>query len=375
MKLNKIMNKKRFSRRLMFFALISVVLFTGCELSPCVPSESGKNETSNDANRFVVSGSGMMRLVVYLRATDRLAAADETETSHPGTNWSALYRLAHPELAQLPTFGAGNGRDNPELLLGLSPQPDTIFKLDTPGLGFDPVQLEKRTHIPVQLIPGSSAEIDSFYRTLRILGEKLGKSERAEEVIRFYEAQIRELERRTRDIPPESRVTCYVGGVSYRGAHGFHSTAPNYEPFRWVGARNVAETLENSELTPQAMMSREQVAAWDPDFVFLDMGTLGLREAGGLEELRTNPLYRNMRAVREGRVFTLLPRASYNTNYDAMLANAWFLGAALYPERFADIDPQRKADEIFTFLLGAPIFDEIGPRAGIAPFEKVSGTE
>ncbi len=43
-----------------------------------------------------------------------------------------------------------------------------------------------------------------------------------------------------------------------------------------------------------------------------------------------------------------------------MLANAYFIGKTLYPpDRFEDVDPpEEKADEIYTFFIGKPVFDE-----------------
>jgi len=41
-----------------------------------------------------------------------------------------------------------------------------------------------------------------------------------------------------------------------------------------------------------------------------------------------------------------------------VLANAYFIGKTLYPDRFEDIDPKEKADEIYTFFIGKPVFSE-----------------
>jgi len=50
------------------------------------------------------------------------------------------------------------------------------------------------------------------------------------------------------------------------------------------------------------------------------------------------------------------PYNSYNTNYETVLADAYFIGKTLYPDRFADVDPVEKADEIYTFFVGKPVF-------------------
>ncbi len=45
-----------------------------------------------------------------------------------------------------------------------------------------------------------------------------------------------------------------------------------------------------------------------------------------------------------------------------MLADAYFIGSVLYPEQFADIDPAEKADEIYSFLVGEPVFAELNSQ-------------
>lgn len=41
------------------------------------------------------------------------------------------------------------------------------------------------------------------------------------------------------------------------------------------------------------------------------------------------------------------------------MADAYFLGKTIYPESFADIDPAAKADEIYSFLLGKPLYQRM----------------
>ena len=72
-------------------------------------------------------------------------------------------------------------------------------------------------------------------------------------------------------------------------------------------------------------------------------------------------------AVRQGRVYGLLPYNWYTKNYGSILANAYFIGTVLYPERFADVDPAAKADDIYTFLVGKPVFGQMNQSfAGLA---------
>ena len=47
------------------------------------------------------------------------------------------------------------------------------------------------------------------------------------------------------------------------------------------------------------------------------------------------------------------------SNLETALADAYYAGTVIYPEQFADIDIAEKADEIFTMLLGEPVYDDL----------------
>ena len=164
----------------------------------------------------------------------------------------------------------------------------------------------------------------------------------------------------------------YVGGIAYAGPHGFQSTEPGYPPFRLVNVENLAARDGDTANGGVRAVSREQLIAWNPDPLFLDLSTLQPGEAaGGLHELRTDPAYRTLAAVRSGRVYGLLPYNWYGQNLESILANAYYIGTLLHPDRFADIDPAAKADEIFAFMVGKPLFAEMNRRFGGHAFRAV----
>jgi iron complex transport system substrate-binding protein len=55
--------------------------------------------------------------------------------------------------------------------------------------------------------------------------------------------------------------------------------------------------------------------------------------------------------------------------------DAYFVGKTVYPERFEDIDPRIKADEIYTMFVGKPVFDQLNANCNNLGFEKVPLTE
>ena len=61
-------------------------------------------------------------------------------------------------------------------------------------------------------------------------------------------------------------------------------------------------------------------------------------------------------AFKEGRIYGLLPFNYYWTNISTALSDAYYIGKVLYPDRFGDVDPVKKADEIFEAFLGEPLY-------------------
>lgn len=311
--------------------------------------------------RVICSGPGALRLLTYLQAQDLIVAVDDMEKKRPGFD-ARPYALANPQFKQYPIFGEFRGYDHPELILTLDPLPQVVFKT-YPGMGHDPVELQQKTAIPVVILQYGELDDDRsvLYRTLRTMGEVVGRQQRAEQVVAFFEERIADLRRRTGKIPPEKRPSCFVGGIAFKGPHGFQSTEPGYPPFSFVGARNpAAGDASGGSTVRHSNVAKEKIVAWDPEVLFLDLSTLQMgKGAGALHELKTDPAYRVLSAVRSGRVYGLLPYNWYTRNFGSILANAYFIGKQLYPESFEDIDPEKTADEIYRFLVGAPVFDEM----------------
>jgi iron complex transport system substrate-binding protein len=367
----------------LFFLLIC---FTGCmwQSRPAKPVEPIRtlaqlNEYRRNGfvpekiDRIFCSG-GTLRLVVYLEGADKVVAVDTHEHQELGQSYKKAYLAAHPEFYNMPIGGEKRGRDNPEILLNLKNPPQLIIKADSGG--YDPTELTRRTGIPVLLIPLRSITAvhrEEFDIGLRLVGAALGKSERAEAVLEFFDREMSDIKLRTQkdETSGRSKPLAYVGGVSYNGSHAFHSTEAGYPPFVIADVNCPVKENESIIGKQQIVIAKEKILEWDPDILFLDLGTLYLGEASGLAELRTDSAYRSLKAVKAGDVYSLLPNNFYFENHDAVLINAWFVGKTLYPEQFTDIDPKKKADEIFTFLVGKPVFEQLNAELDHLALEKL----
>jgi iron complex transport system substrate-binding protein len=94
-------------------------------------------------------------------------------------------------------------------------------------------------------------------------------------------------------------------------------------------------------------------------------------DQGGLYELKHDPVYQALTAVKNRAVFGVLPYNGYTQNAGSILADAWYIGKILYPAQFSDVVPGKKADEIYTFLLSKPVFEQMNASFKQMVFERI----
>lgn len=308
-----------------------------------------------EIKRVICLRAGSLRMLTYLDGASLVAGIEEPERTADRT-----YLMANPGLRDLPVIGPLMGGD-PEMIA--SARADLIFLTFVTRAQAD--ELQSRTGIPVIALEYGNFgnRRGSFYDSLRLMAAIIGKEERAENLISGIEDSISALSNRTSDVPPGSRPRVYIGGVSYSGAHGIVSTQPHYPPFEFIGADNVASVLSGRLINPiqGTYVDKEQLLIWDPEVIFLDLSSLHLMAN---EITPGTPFARSLSAIKNGRIYGLLPYNNYAASHDFILANAWYAGTVLYPERFQDINIAEKADHIFALFFGKSIYGQVSEDTG-----------
>jgi iron complex transport system substrate-binding protein len=308
-----------------------------------------------DPDRIVCIGPGALRLIVYLQAEAKVVGVEDLEKMYPG---GRPYWIAHPELAKLPRCGPGglgsiNKKPDLEAVLSIRPQVLFVTYMDGPLAN----ETQRRLGIPtVVLNYGAFATFDeAVYDALRIAGGILNREKRANAVVDYIESLRKDLQHRAAATGQKGKPTAYVGGIGYRGIRGIESTQQRYTPFEWLAVDNTAERLE-AGVGSHVFMDKESLLRIDPPTIFIDGGGLALVT----EDYQRKPeFYRALQAFANGRVYCLLPFNWYVTNIDTALADAYAIGKILYAARFADIDPEQKADKIYTYLVGKPVYRQM----------------
>lgn len=314
----------------------------------------GRDVTVEGAvERVVPLGPGALRLLAYLQATDLVVGVEQHETRPERS--TRPYNAAI-DVGSRPSVGSRKDPDR-ERLLELAP--DAIVWAYASEKKAD--SLQRKLGIPVVAIdPGDLVDThrDRFYTAVSLLGDMLGREQRAAEVRSYVADTLDELGSKT-PVPNSETPRSYIGYLG-RGKHGFTYTMPTYPGFSFIDTRNVAsgvsEGLKKKKGAARVAVDAETVIEWDPEYVFVDRG-------GESYDALSNPEFSGIDAIENDRVYGVLPIRDYAANPGTELANAFAVGAVLFPDSF-DADPETKANDVYEALLGERVYDVVAEGYG-----------
>lgn len=339
----------------LFMSLIIVLTFTACssvtntenELKMKIIVDSLGREVQVPVQIDSIGSLGVMRLLIYMQVNDLVVGATDMDNV---VELNRPYTYVHPENVNLPVIGQGGAG-------GIVPFEEEIIKVD-PDVIFvssdyvQPDELSEKIGIPVVAVTNPGLFDGIMNNSISIIGEVLSREERAKEINEFMNNAQNDLNNRTKDITDGQKQTVYNGALNFRGKHGFDGTSAKYGPFVAINANNVAD--QTGQLGA-FNVDFEQILEWNPDIIFVNPENMGLVN----EQYNKNPdFFNSLDAVKEGKVYSQM---SYNNNYaniDIALADAYYAGTIIYPEEFKDVYAEKKADEIFEFLLGKEIYED-----------------
>ena len=77
-------------------------------------------------------------------------------------------------------------------------------------------------------------------------------------------------------------------------------------------------------------IDKEKLLEWNPDIIFIDENGLALVK----DDYTKNPdFYNSLKAFKDGQVYGILPFNYYTTNIGTALADAYYIGKILYPDK------------------------------------------
>jgi ABC-type Fe3+-hydroxamate transport system substrate-binding protein len=262
-------------------------------------------------------------------------------------NWKA-YLKVRPSLDKIADVGEVEVNTfSVEKVLALKPDLVVLGDWQVKGIGSD-FQRIVDAHIPVVVVDYHAQTLEKHLLSTRVIGKVLGTEERAEQIAQEYETAITEVQSRiAKANRPKPSIYVELGnkGVAEQG--------PSYGKYMWGTIADVAggNNITKDIVATWGAVSPEFVVTAKPDVIVLSgsewrkiptgmlmgQGVSAEEARARLRAFLTRPGWASLPAVKSGRVHGVYQGAS-RTILD--YTSTQFIAKALYPDLFADIDPQ-----------------------------------
>ncbi len=293
----------------------------------------------NEVNKVVCVSAGALRMVSYFDI-DRVVGVDSMDKGTTGSaaNYNlAVYRVAYADEIAKATDVGGASSFKEIMETGA----DVIFTTTEGVETLDDIQA--KTNIPVI---GLRAEVyfdldsmQTFAQQMRLIGQVLKMDDRAEQLVKGIESLFKELETYKLSASAANLQKSYVCGLMTGMTGNFYKTTGHFLPFSYTVGLNIAPDIAQSPY----IISQKDIIDQAPAYIFVDdsnyascMGTMKSDKA----------ILGDIPAIKNGKVYSLLPYKYYNTNYEAELIDCFAVGKIIAPEVY-DYDLEKKANEIF----------------------------
>ena len=356
-----------------------LVIATGClDQRPAPSTEAGPASSASltvtDLAGRSVSFKQSVERIVLIRGRDiytlGLLLGDEIEDRLVA--WGPDFELYdndsyrkfvefHPRLADVPQLGSVyQDAVSVEKVLSLGPDLVVVdtFMVDR---GYKCVERLEQAGLPVLFLDFSTDPFRNPQKSVELLGQVLGKEDRAKEIAGFINAEIDKVFSRLDSIG-EPAPSLYVEG----GYQGVTTYGPTYgygyddegRMTSWgaimesLKARNVAGGVvpNMGPINPEYLLQSDPDvivitgACWSnqPDAMHLGYYTDPGEARARLEAFTTRPGWKELSAVKKDRVYGLFHNFSIQTTE---FAGTQQLAKWLYPRTFADLDPEARLRE------------------------------
>jgi len=322
----------------------------------------GRKVTIPYTVKKIVPLANALRMMAYADCLDLVAGVEEGEKEQSilkAYNW-----VNFEQWKDLPVVGkGGSGGYTPFIEEIVLLAPDVIICGYTQK---DAEELQNKTGIPVVIIEPGNLFGEDYNKSLMVIGDVCNAKDKCEKIVSYINDVKKDLNKRTGAIPLTEQVTSYSGAMSFKGGHGIEGTYVNFPIFKELHVNEITAS-EKTEATG-VIIEKEKILASDPKIIFLDPGNLKLVKD---DFTQNKAYYHSLSAYKTGDIYSLIGYNFYYTNVEIALADSYYVGKTLYPEAFKDINPEKKAAEIFKLFLNSKTYYQEIKEAGYG-FGKLS---
>ena len=357
---------KHFSLALVATLLIGLGL-AACGSTPAaVPTEPAAGLTLTDAlgrsvtfdappQRLVIAGRSSLTIVdaLYLFPQAQARLVGLVVGKQPIGDFVSLVDPAWEQKTKLaPDAG-------PEQIAPLQPDAVLLRSFMEDSLGRALEELD----IPVVYLDLETPE--QYFRDVAVLGQLLGDPVRAGEIEDYYQSRLESIDTSVADLSAEDKPRVLLVQYSEQGG----DVALAVPSAAWLQTMEV-EMAGGAPVWKEAapgggwtVVNFEQIAAWDPDQVFVISYTTDSAQV--VDNLQANTQWQALRAVQAGAIYGFPGDVfSWDQPDPRWILGVSWLASRIHPDLLPDLDPQQEAIDFFGQMYG---LDEATVREQLLP--------
>jgi iron complex transport system substrate-binding protein len=336
--------------------LLGIILFSCLALAACGPESTVESpgveqgglaivdalgrtvEFAGPPQRIVVAGRSSLTIVetlfLFPEAAERVAGF-VVGRQNPGD----FLQFVDPDFDQKVSLEVEAG---PEQIAPLKPDAVIVRSFMAEKLG----KTLEQVGLPVVYLDLETPE--QYFRDVTTLGKLFGNEARASEIQSFYQARLDRLDEALGGLGDDQKPRVLVVQYSEQGGE----VALNVPSASWLqtietelsgGLPIWKEAAQGGGWT---IVNFEQIAAWDPDVIFLISYKADPSQV--VERLRSDPRWQALGAVKEGRLHAFAGDIfSWDQPDPRWILGVTWMASRVHPERLADLD---LIDEVIQFF-------------------------
>jgi len=330
--------------------IIAILLMTGCSVVPSlsqpieITDATGHTETLDGIpDRIAIAGKATIMvqdaIFMFADAREKVIALENRSQSA-----FSFLPLIDPGLEEKEIFEKNVG---PEQIAAVQPELVLMKSFMAEQLGEPLGQL----NLPVLYLDLETPE--AFYQDIQTLGQVFGDEKRAEEILEFYQSRVSVIEENLAGVTEDQKPGVLI--LQYSDRDG--EVAFKVPPVTWLQTRLVEISggqpvwREIDTGGGWVVVNLEQIAAWDPDQIFIISYDGNASEI--TEGLMENPIWRNFRAVQDDQLFAFgYDIYSWDQPDTRWILGLQWLATKIQPELNLNIDILEEVNAFYSVLYG-----------------------
>ena len=312
-------------------------------------TDGTKIEVPEKAERIAAVYGPSYEAAVILGAEDRIVVCADVQ--YENFPWALKI---FKRMKDLPHLNNVHSSVNFEELQKYSP--DLVLTFNRPN---ELKQLRKAGISAVNAVTPQTLEESLDF--LDVYAEAIGGDApaRAQKYREYFNKKLDRVRSVTDTLGGSERPSVYYAGIDILTTYGKYSDIK--EVIEAAGGRCVTADLDAGNHT---QINFEQLAAWDPEYIFIDHG--GMNDRSTVEQIKDsterNSRYKAIKAVKDGNIYLTPSGVFYWDMGLQKILLVMDMAKTLHPDKFADLDMNAEVREFYSEFFDYDLSEEEAAR-------------